>query len=103
MTPESLASIMSEIADADPLDFADLSIREPDARALMANHFCEIDRQLAASGLDSENRLEIMAAIAAHAMVENLLLNFDRCRHASQVDAFRDWMHRYRLDGATDA
>ena len=99
MTPQTIESIMAELAEGDAPDFADLSIREADARTLMAVHFCEVDRQLAAAGLGSEERLAIMAAIAAQAMVENMLLNVQRLRQAGSGDGFRDWLRRYRLDG----
>lgn len=99
MTPQTIESIMADLAAGERLDFADLSIREADARALMAVHFCEVDRQLAAGGLGSEERLTIMAAIAAQAMVENMLLNVQRLRQVGSGDGFRDWLRRHRLDG----
>lgn len=98
MTPQVVQAIMADLAKGDPLDFADLSIREEDARAMMASHFCEMDRELAASGLSSEERLEIMVAVAAHAMVENMLLNIAQLRRArADGSDFKNWMQRHGL------
>jgi hypothetical protein len=101
MTPQHVEAIMADIAEGDPLDFADLSIHEEDARAMMASHFCEMDRELAASGLSSDERLEIMVAVAAHAMVENMLLNIAQLRRARAEGAdFSAWMRRHGLSGS---
>jgi L-ribulose-5-phosphate 3-epimerase UlaE len=96
MTPESVAKLMADIEAEDPLDFGELSIDETDARRLMANHLCEVDCRLARHGMSSEERLEIMAAIAAHTMVENMLLNMDRLR-AAEGDEFEQWRQRRGL------
>lgn len=96
MTPKSVESLMVDIEAEDPLDLADLSLSEEDARRLMANHFCEIDKQLAERGLDAEARLEIMAAIAAHTMTENMILHLGRLR-ASSGDDFHAWMRRHGI------
>ncbi len=97
MTPQSVETLMEDIEREDPLDFALLSIDEHDARQLMANHFCEVNDTLAAHGLDAEARLAIMAAIAAHTMVENLLLNVDRLQDGPASDEFTAWMKKHGL------
>lgn len=97
MTPQSVESLMAEIEAEDPPDFADLSLGEAEARHLMAAHFCEIDARLAAHGLGAEGRLEVMAAIAAHTMVENMVLHVRRLRSAATQDDFRAWMRRHGL------
>ena len=97
MNPQTVASLMAEIEQEDPLDLANIAIDEADARRLMATHFCELDRKLADHGLGSDERLEMMAAIAAHTMVENLLLHVGRlkAREADDgKDVLRDWMRR---------
>lgn len=68
MSPQTIESIMAELSESDPLDFADLSIHEADARHLMANHLCDMDEQLLAAGLQQKERLAFMAAVAAHAL-----------------------------------
>ncbi len=97
MTPQSVETLMADIEAEDPLDLGELSLNEEDARRLMANHFCEIDRQLASRGLDAEARLEVMAAIAAHTMVENLVLHVRRLRASAERADFRDWMKRHGM------
>lgn len=99
MTPDALMAIMAEIEEGDPLDFSSLSIRSEDARQLMATHFCEVDRKLADAGLGSEERLTVMAAIAAHVTEENMLLNVTNLKHMEQTGAFRAWLRRYKLSG----
>ena len=99
MNPRNLASLMAEIEAGDPLDMSELSIDERDARELMASHFCEIDRRLARHGLKPEARLEMMAAIAAHTMVENMLLHMGRLQRSDGegLDTFRSWMRRHGM------
>ena len=98
MTPQTVEYLMKDIEREDPLDFGLLSIDEGDARQLMANHFCEVNDALAAHGLDAEARLEVMTAIAAHTMVENLLLNVDRLRDGPASAGFTDWMKQHGLN-----
>jgi hypothetical protein len=98
MTPQSVETLMEDIEREDPHDFGLLSIDEHDARQLMANHFCEVDQVLAEQGLDAEARLEVMTAIAAHTMVENLLLNVDRLKDTAADSGFSEWMKRHGLN-----
>ena len=97
MTPDNVESLMAEIAAETPFDFGPLPITEEEARHLMATHFCELDKYLAATGVAVDERLEIMAAIAAHAMVENFLLQFERLRGTESKDEFRRWMQRHGI------
>lgn len=98
MNPQSLAELIADIEAEDPVDLGDLSIDEADARSLMASHLCELDRRLTEHGLAAEERLEMMAAIAAHTMVENLTLHMKRLRSGEDgIDAFRDWMGRHGM------
>lgn len=99
MTPQSIESLMADIEAEDPLDIGDLALDEAEARRLMTNHFCEIDQRLVEHGLDAEARLEVMAAIAAHTMAENLVLHIDRLRRDNDRDAFQAWMRRHRIGG----
>jgi hypothetical protein len=97
MTPQTVETLMADIEAEHPLDFADLSIGEEDARHLMANHFCDLDRRLSEHGLGPQERLEIMAAIAAHTMVENMLLNLAQLRVEAGTADFRAWMKRHGI------
>jgi len=97
MTPQTVETLMEDIEREDPLDFGLLSIDEHDARHLMANHFCEVNSALAEHGLDAEARLEVMAAIAAHTMVENLLLNVDRLKDQAADASFSAWLRQHGM------
>lgn len=97
MTPQSIETLLADIEAEDPIDFGALCFDEHDARRLMANHFCDLDRRLAEHGLEIEERLEVMAAIAAHTMTENMVLHVARLRAAGDDGAFRDWMRRHGL------
>lgn len=97
MTPQSVESLITEIEAEDRLDFGDLSLDEQEARSLMANHFCELDRKLAEHGLSTEARLEVMAAIAAHTMVENMILHLGHLRSPAAKENFRTWMRRHGM------
>lgn len=100
MTPDAIMAIMAEIEEGNPLDFSDLSIRSEDARLLMASHFCEVDRRLVAAGLGSEERVTVMAAIAAHVTEENMLLNTAALKRLSSSGGdFRAWLRRHGLAG----
>ncbi|HJW24545.1 MAG TPA: hypothetical protein VJ576_06565 [Rhodocyclaceae bacterium] len=99
MTPGAVMAIMAEIEEGDPLDFSDLSVDSDDARALMALHFCELDRVLAEAGLSSEERVTVMAAIAAHVTEENMLLNVANLKRMGHKGDFGAWMRRYGLSG----
>lgn len=97
MTPQTVETLMADIEAEDPLDFAELSIGEEEVRRLMAAHFCELDQRLSGLGLETPERLEIMAAIAAHTMVENMILNLARLRNEGDVADFRAWMKRHGM------
>ncbi len=97
MTPQSIEALMADIEVEDPLNISGLALDGLEARRLMANHFCELDRQLAEHGLDTAARLDIMAAIAAHTMAENLMLHVERLRAADSSEAFRAWMRRHGM------
>ncbi len=97
MTPQSITTLMIDLDTEDPLDMGQFSIDKADARQLMANHFCTLDQQLIAHGLDAEARLEMMAAIAAHAMTENMILHLGQLCTAAGQNEFRAWMRRHGL------
>ncbi|KON81208.1 hypothetical protein PA01_05940 [Azoarcus sp. PA01] len=97
MTPQSVESLIAEIEAEDRLDLDGLALDEHEARSLMANHFCELDRKLAEHGLSTEARLEVMAAIAAHTMVENMALHLGRLRSAAGREDFHRWMRRHGI------
>lgn len=97
MTPQSIERLMADIEAEDPLDVGVLRLDGDSARHLMACHFCELGRQLCEYGLDTAARLDVMAAIAAHTMAENLVLHVQRLRAADSQEAFRAWMRRHGM------
>lgn len=97
MTPQRVEVLMEDIERDDPLDFGMLSIDEHDTRELMAQHFCAVDAALSDHGLNAEARLEVMTAIAAHTMVENLLLNVERLQNKPANADFKAWMTRHGI------
>jgi hypothetical protein len=99
MTPGAVMAIMAEIEEGDPLDFSDLSVDSDNARALMALHFCELDRQLAQAGLSCEERITVMAAVAAHVTEENMLLNVANLKRMGHNADFGAWMRRHGISG----
>ena len=103
LTPELLEGLRADIAEGDALDFGGLSIDAKQARLLLANHLCKVDEQLAGMGVDLEQREAFMAAIAAHALVENMLLNVDKMRRvrADEAADFGVWMRKHGIGGAT--
>ncbi|MCB1888200.1 MAG: hypothetical protein KDH20_11390 [Rhodocyclaceae bacterium] len=92
MSPQALETLMSDIETSDPLDFSDLAIDEAGARSLMAQHFCQLDESLSDAGLDAEDRVAVMAAIAAHTMEANFLIHIQRLRDQGEGFDLRRWM-----------
>lgn len=95
MRRDALETLMNDIEAADPLDFSDLSIGEDAARSMMASHFCELDARLERAGLAAEERLTVMAAIAAHTMEANFLVHLQRLRGQAGGFDLREWMTRH--------
>ena len=94
MTPQVLEELMSDIEEGDPLDFSDLAIEAGRARALMANHFCALDNRLSDAGVAAEGRLAVMAAIAAHTMEANFLIQLRRLSGDEADFDLQAWMAR---------
>lgn len=95
MTPQALECLMSDIEEADPLDFSDLAINVAAARRLMASHFCELDERLREAGLPAEDRVAMMAAIAAHTMEANFLIHLRQLGTRSGGFDLRLWMQQH--------
>ncbi|HJV03085.1 MAG TPA: hypothetical protein VJ752_21290 [Burkholderiaceae bacterium] len=78
ITPQQLESLMEEVEQEDPIDFADLPFDEHELRALIANHLCEM-----AGAMDSfseEDKHLTLLAVAAKLVLENLVLNVQLLR-----------------------
>jgi hypothetical protein len=76
--PEHLASLMREVEQEDPIDFADLPFPEDDLRALVANHLCEMAASM--ENFSTEDRLMTLLAVSAKLVLENLVLHVQLLR-----------------------
>ena len=65
--PEQLASLMREVEQEDPIDFADLPFPEDDLRELVANHLCEMAASM--ENFSSEDRLMTLLAVSATGII----------------------------------
>jgi len=103
MSPQALEQLMAELDAEDPPWHGDPALDAQEMRQMMAQHFCELDQMLAAQGVPLTARHEIMAAIAAHTMVENMVLHMSRLQQQGHLEdgdsltLFRHWMRRHRL------
>ena len=78
ITPEQLAILMQEVELEDPIDFADLPFDEPELRALIANHLCEMAGAM--DNFSAEDRNLALLAVAAKLVLENLVLHVQLLR-----------------------
>ena len=69
LTVELLAAAAMRVEEADPIDFAELSIREEDAFVMMSRHVIEMLKQT-----PPEQHNIIMAASVVKLLVENFVL-----------------------------
>lgn len=90
ITRAELETLMLEVEQEDPIDFADLPFEEDDLRGLVATHLCEM-----ADAMDSfseEDRRLTLMAVAAKLVLENLVLHIQLLRS-----------HGLPLSGSADA
>ncbi len=89
VTPEIIYSLLLELEQGDPQDFANLSLSEDDARRLVCNSVCQLTRNLAADGMGAESREALALAICARLVLENLVLHVERLQRegVARVDA----------------
>lgn len=76
--PEQLATLMREVEQEDPIDFADLPFREDDLRELVASHLCEMAASM--ENFSTEDRLMTLLAVSAKLVLENLVLHVQLLR-----------------------
>jgi len=76
--PEQLATLMQEVEQEDPIDFADLPFPEDDLRQLVAEHLCEMAASM--ESFNTEDRLMTLLAVAAKLVLENLVLHVQLLR-----------------------
>ena len=93
--PEQLATLMREVEQEDPIDFADLPFPEDALRQLVATHLCEMAASM--ENFSTEDRLMTLLAVSAKLVLENLVL---RKLAGEQLD--RDAVAQPRVARAVD-
>ncbi len=78
ITPETLAALMREVEQEDPIDFADLPFPDDELRAVVAAHLCEM--AAAMDGFSQEDRVRTLLAVSAKLVLENLVLHVQLLR-----------------------
>jgi len=76
--PAQLATLMREVEQEDPIDFADLPFPEDELRDLVASHLCEM--AAAMENFSQEDRLMTLLAVSAKLVLENLVLHVQLLR-----------------------
>ncbi|MES2263069.1 MAG: hypothetical protein V4724_31475 [Pseudomonadota bacterium] len=78
ITRAELETLMQEVEQEDPIDFADLPFDEQELRALVASHLC--DMADAMESFSEEDRRLTLLAVAAKLVLENLVLHIQLLR-----------------------
>lgn len=89
LSPEIIYSLLLELEQGDPQDFANLSLSEEAARRLVCSSVCQFTGNLAAEGLGAESREALALAMCARLVLENLVLHVERLQRegVARVDA----------------
>jgi hypothetical protein len=69
--PEDLATLMHEVEQEDPIDFADLPFPEDELRQLVASHLCEMAASM--ENFSTEDKLMTLLAVSAKLVLENMV------------------------------
>ena len=78
ITRAELETLMLEVEQEDPIDFADLPFDEQDLRGLVASHL--VDMADAMESFSEEDRRLTLMAVAAKLVLENLVLHVQLLR-----------------------
>ncbi|WP_377702817.1 hypothetical protein [Pseudoduganella sp. UC29_71] len=78
ITREELETLMLEVEQEDPIDFADLPFEEQDLRGLVASHLVEMADAM--ESFSEEDRRLTLMAVAAKLVLENLVLHIQMLR-----------------------
>jgi hypothetical protein len=76
--PEDLATLMHEVEQEDPIDFADLPFPEDELRQLVASHLCEMAASM--ENFSTEDKLMTLLAVSAKLVLENMVLHVQLLR-----------------------
>jgi arsenate reductase-like glutaredoxin family protein len=105
ITREELETLMQEVEQEDPIDFADLPFSEQDLRSLVASHLVEIADAM--NSFSEEDRRLTLMAVAAKLVLENLVLHIQLLRRhglplSDSADALLSRLRRGAGNGGRD-
>jgi hypothetical protein len=105
ITREELETLMQEVEQEDPIDFADLPFSEHDLRSLVASHLVEMADAM--NSFSEEDRRLTLMAVAAKLVLENLVLHIQLLRRhglplSDSADALLSRLRRGAGDGGGD-
>ena len=82
ITQQELETLMQEVEQEDPIDFADLPFDENDLRGIVANHLCEMADAM--ESFSETDRQITLLAVSAKLVLENLVLHVQLLRRNGQ-------------------
>jgi hypothetical protein len=105
ITRQELETLMQEVEQEDPIDFADLPFSEQDLRSLVASHLVEMADAM--NSFSEEDRRLTLMAVAAKLVLENLVLHIQLLRRhglplSDSADALLSRLRRGASGGRDD-
>ena len=82
ITQQELETLMQEVEQEDPIDFADLPFDEKDLRGIVASRLCEMAGAME-SFSDADRQMTLLA-VSAKLVLENLVLHVQLLRRHGQ-------------------
>ena len=82
ITQQELETLMQEVEQEDPIDFADLPFDENDLRGIVANRLCEMADAM--ESFSETDRQMTLLAVSAKLVLENLVLHVQLLRRHGQ-------------------
>ncbi|WP_338769437.1 hypothetical protein [Massilia sp. METH4] len=82
ITQQELETLMQEVEQEDPIDFADLPFDEKDLRGIVASHLCEMAGAM--ESFSEADRQMTLLAVSAKLVLENLVLHVQLLRRHGQ-------------------
>jgi predicted Mrr-cat superfamily restriction endonuclease len=82
ITQQELETLMQEVEQEDPIDFADLPFDENDLRGIVAGRLCEMADAM--ESFSETDRQMTLLAVSAKLVLENLVLHVQLLRRHGQ-------------------
>lgn len=79
ITLQQLETLIQEVEQEDPIDFADLPFEDSALRTLVATHLCEISAGM--ENYTEQDRHLALLAVVAKLVLENLVLHIQLLQH----------------------